>query len=544
VIDRNFSVPIVYDVDARREVTAALKLLATPEAAGATSVDFSGLDFGFLDFDYSSRNRAVDDSAREFLDELTAAERFFTTRLDAGPKDPKWLSLRGRVRFWMAQLDNKAVAEVTPALRTGWADGAIADLDAARSAGRIGLWDLFLLAQACSDRADMLARSASPDWEGWADRAIATYRAVIDDPGFADLDRDPAKTYRQRVVFNGLTLALHQGARTLQATEPLNGGRVLSTDPAYDRKKAVDLAFDALAFAAEREAVVADAQRRRLIEPASANWNLDRKSDYLWGYTVASLGAAARIADGANGMAGLCDRLATHVADVERNALPVGTERLDIHRILDECPPTLPRNLYFRARALSQQDWDANADEVTRLLLAATRDGVAIAYHNLSLALTTGRGGGADDRYQIADDLWSAYSALTLIKAYPDMAPWLRAEASSDDRKATLRWLATKAAARGVPEAHADLGGDPALSPRERALHLEIAARLYAAAARSAEADAAEAKAAGVTLSAGDRAAVEAEAASWQEERPVTITTALERRILSLVASTRSVSAK
>jgi hypothetical protein len=124
------------------------------------------------------------------------------------------------------------------------------------------------------------------------------------------------------------------------------------------------------------------------------------------------------------------------------------------------------------------------------------------------------------------------------------MAPWLRAEASSDDRKATLRWLATKAAALGVPEAHADLGADPALSPREQALHLEIAARLYAAAGKGAEADATEVKAAGLSLSADERTAVAAEAAAWQEERPAAITTALERKILGLVASTRSVSAK
>ncbi|MBN8996867.1 MAG: hypothetical protein J0H94_16720 [Rhizobiales bacterium] len=541
VIDRNFPSPIVYDVDARREVTSALKLLATPDAANATGGDFSDLAFGFLDFDYSSRNRAVDDSPREFLDELMAAERFFTARLEAKPGDPKWLALRGRVRFWMAQLDDNRPPEATPAAKARWLEDAIADFEAARKAGRIGLWDMFLLAQATTDHADLMIRSGARDWKTWADRGIATYLAVVNDPDFASLDRGVSKTYRQRLVFNGLTRFLSVAVRDLLSIEPLSGNKVLATDPSYDRAKAVDLAFDALTFAAEREAVVADATRRGLVEPASANWYMDRRADYLWGYTVASLGAAARIIDGANGEPGICDTLASHASDVERNALPVGSESLRVDRILAECPETTPRNLYFRARALSarRQDWAANADKVTNLLLSAARQGVAIAYHNLSVTLTTGRLPAVpDNRYEIADNLWTTYAGLTLLKGYPDIAPWLREGAVTPERQATFRWLAGKAAALGVAEAHADLGADAGLPVRERALHLKVAGRLFAAAGRASDADAAEAAFAALGLAATDLAAVTAEAEAWQEQRPATITSDLERKIIDLLAVT------
>jgi len=541
VIDRNFDAPIIYDVEARRELTSALKLLANPDAATAAGGDFSDLAFAFLDFDYSSRNRAVDDSPREFLDELMAAERFFTARLAARPDDAKWLALRGRVRFWMAQLDTNRPKEATAAAKARWLDGAIADLEAARKAGGIDLWDLFLLAQATSDRADAMIRAGNPDWKTWADHGTDTYLAVIDDPGFAGLDGNTGKTYRQRLVFNGLTRFLSVGTRDLLGIEPLSGNKILPTDPAYDRDKAVDLAFDALAFAARREAVVADAARRRLVEPASANWYMDRRADYLWGYTVASLGAAARIIDGANGKPGTCDALASHASDVERNALPVGTDGLDVDRILAECPETAPRNLYFRARALSakREDWAANADKVTSLLLSAARQGVAIAYHNLSVTLANGNGAStADNRYAIADDLWTTYAELTLLKGYADMAPWLKERASTPERRQTFRWLAMKAAALGVAEAHADLGDDDGLAARDRALHLKIAARLYAAGGRGADADAAAAKLAALGLAADALAAVAAEAEAWQEERPATITSELERKIVDLTAAT------
>jgi hypothetical protein len=105
-----------------------------------------------------------------------------------------------------------------------------------------------------------------------------------------------------------------------------------------------------------------------------------------------------------------------------------------------------------------------------------------------------------------------------------------------------LRWLAGKAAAFGVPEAHADLGDDADLPPRDRALHLKVAERLYAAAGRGPEADAAHARLAALALSAEDLASVETAAAAWQEERPMTIGTDLERKILDLVAATRSAS--
>ncbi len=124
--------------------------------------------------------------------------------------------------------------------------------------------------RAYSDHADALAKAGSPEWQEWADKAAATYDAVIADPGFAALDRDPGNLYHQRLVFNGLMVALHQGARKLQGTEPLAGAKVLPTDPSYDREKAVDLAYAALAYAAQREAALADARRRGLIEATSA----------------------------------------------------------------------------------------------------------------------------------------------------------------------------------------------------------------------------------------------------------------------------------
>jgi hypothetical protein len=529
IVDRRADAPLPNEMQPRQEIRDAFEVLATPGAGVPGEAEFRDVSFNFLDFDWSHKDSFVAaSSAKDFLEELGAAERFLT-RLSAEASDKaKWLTLRARVRFWASRLDDQKL-DVTTEQFAHWLDQSIADYEAAAEETTLGLWDRVTLGDAYA----FAARSAfarQGDWERLTSQAGLTLEQVIAHQDFPKLS-----FYRQRLAFDGLVLTFRDAADRLRDVVPLSGNGPLPGEPGFDRAKLIDLAYRSLRYAESAEAARDKAVALGLVGDLPATWTLGRLDDFAWGRTIALLGAEARIENSANGPATPCDTLAAHPVDIERSTRAVGFDQLAVDRILADCPETTPRSDYYRARAISKQAGDTR-DEF-RLLFAAARAGLSIAYHNIGASLTDAAADSdVNDRFRLADTIWSTYSALALIKGYRDIVPLLRT--SPAGQADTLKWLAEKAAGFGIPEAERDLA-EMSSSTHERGLRLRLAADLFGRAGRTSEAEAAEAALKAMNLAASDLDTMTAEAKASKPKSPVLLDDALEAQILELMFPSR-----
>ncbi len=297
-------------------------------------------------------------------------------------------------------------------------------------------------------------------------------------------------------------------------------------DPGYDRDRLADLVFDTLSLVREREAVRDEAGKLGLLRDGSS-WPLDMVADYYWGFAAAQAGALLRIEDGANGSASECDRLAAHPNDVTRTTRPVGFSEIDVGLVLAACSGDTPREMFNRARALSKT---SDPDQVTilGLLIPAAEAGLPVAYNNLAIMI-----GSLRPDFVSPADLRTTFSALSLKQAYGELSKLLRPATKNDDRRATFVWLASKAAALDVAEAHRDLA-ELADDPLTRGMHLAVAEELFAADGRNAEADAASADLAALNLSSDDIVAVQEAASKRERTDLVLVDQALADQILGL----------
>lgn len=530
IIDAVLTQPVRRDIDPpelRTAISSAFTDLAAAGEAGYDLAAFRNLGLKFLDYDWESRYQSINQvGAERFYRELTAAEAFLTAALDqASDEDrPYWLALRGRMRFWLSTLENEGLPYDGATFRD-WIEGALADYAAAGGAEKVGLWDATIIGGANSRMIELAASNA--DAAAYLDSASAAFLNAMLRDEFIDLS-----TYRQRLAYDGLILALERGMIRIRNDAFLSGVGPQPGDPDYDRQLLADLGYTTLALARARQDLRAQAEVNGLLERNSI-WSLDTVGDFYWGVTAAQLGALLRGEQGLNGTPDLCERLAAHPYDVTRSTAAVDYGALDVDAVLNACDDGTARHLYHQARALSKAG-NVPPSEILRLLLPAAREGLPIAYNNISILMSDA--GGATDDVQA---LVTTFSQLSLIEAYPQIAALLRAEKKSAERAETFEWLAYKAAALGVPEAYIDIA-DLTPDVLTRALNYLIARDLFAEAGRTAEAAEMQAKLDAFNLSSTNVQSLMARAAGRARVVPQLIDDALVTRIEDLLWDARS----
>ncbi len=523
IVDAEFSEPITHEGDLRSAVRQAFEHLA---AADAQHFDFDrlkNLRLAFLDYDWESRYQSISQTtAVAFLNELVAAEGFLTAELEHADQSEKarWLAARGRIRFWLSTLGDEDLPGHDPADFDHWLDASIADFEAIGNREELSPWDAIVLGSAYSR-----AIERAPDGTDTAstlEKAADAFEQAIHDPKFDDFGE-----YRRRLAFDGYVLALERSLLRIRRDPFLAGFGPQPGDPDYDRDRLANLAFDAFSLARRREEVRAEADSLGLLGKDSG-WSLDTLGDYYWGFTAAQAGALLRIESGANGPPTECDRLAAHPHDVDRSTRPVDFSSVDVDQVLAACRGDTPRDMFNRARALSKMS-DPDEPAILNLLIPAAKAGLPIAYNNLSIMI-----GSLNPDFVSPAELQTTFSSLSLVDAYPGLSDLLRPRTSDDERRNTFKWLASKAAALDVPEAHRDLAELASDDPLTRGLHLVVAEKLFAEAGRNAEADAASADLAALNLSSKDIKDVQAAAENREHTDLVLIDESLAAQILSL----------
>lgn len=523
LVDGAHDAPITQDGELRSIARDAFAALTAADTGQFDLGALASLDLAFLDHDWESRRQSiVATTAVAFLDELSAAEEFMTVLVDhADASDrARWLALRGGLRFWMSTLADEGVSDRDPAAFDQWLSAAADDLEAAEALEPLPPWETLLLASAYSRMIEQ-----APDDFDIAEllaKANTLFEAARSDEEFEGLPE-----YRRRLVYDGALLALERAMARVNRDPVLSGFGPQPGDPDYDRAAIADRVRQALSLAREREALRGEADGLGLVGEES-EWSLDTRGDAFWGVTVAQAGALMGVESGANGQASECDLLTAHPHDVERPAPPVWFADIDVDRVLKACVGNSPRDLFARARALSK---DGGSElPILQLLLSAADAGMPIAYNNLSVPIRA-----MDPDFVSATDFLTTFSGLSLIEAYPAIAELLLPTPSDDDEQtATFAWLATKAAALDVPEAHrdlADLAGDDLVT---RAVHLSLAAQLFEAAGQSADADAVNAELEALDLSNAYIVRVEDAIAARQPTELVLIDGELSGQILGL----------
>ena len=353
------------------------------------------------------------------------------------------------------------------------------------------------------------------------DKATAAFERAIADPAFPSLVE-----YRRRLAFDGYVLALERAMGRVRRDPLLAGSGPQPGEAGYDRNQLADLVFDAFSLASRREDVRRRAESLGLVRDGT-DWSLDTLGDYYWGFTAAQAGGLLRIEDGANGPATDCDRAAAHPQDVERSARPVGYSAIDVDRVLAACQGDTPREMFNRARALAKRGDSEVA--IINLLIPAAKAGLPIAYNNLAIMI-----GSLAPDFVTAAELLTTFSSLSLEDAYPELSDLMRQHLTDDKRRETFKWLAGKAAALDVPEAHRDLAELASDDPLVRGLHLAIAEQLFNDAGRHDEADAAGAALAALNLSSDDVQWVQTRVKERERTKLVLVDETLASRLLSL----------
>ena len=544
MIDATLEEPVRRDIDPpelRASIVSAMSDLA---AAGTGGYDMSGLDalrLRFLDFDWESRYQSINQvGAERFYRELTAAEAFASAALAQAEEADRahWLVLRGRMRFWLSTLEFEDLPETQTTFHD-WLAGALADYDAAGGPAAVSLWDATIIGGANSRMIELAASDAEA--LDYAAKATAAFRDAIDRDGTQDGYVGPDGSsddfldftqYRRRLAFDGYVLALERAMIRLRDDRMLSGRGPQPGDSGYDRAVLADIAYASLALAQQREALRGEAEVNALIEP-NTTWSLDTVGDAYWGAPVAELGALLRREAGLNGNANLCERLAAHPYDVTRATAAVDQDVLDADAVLNACTGDTARDQYHRARALAKAN-SASPQELFELLLPAVREGLPVAYNNVSSLV--GDAGGANDD---AQRLMTTFSQLSLIKAYPEIAALLRQQMKSAARAETFEWLARKAADLGVPEAYVDIA-DLTPDVLTQALNDMIARDLFREQGRTAEADAMQDKLDAFNLSSSNLDGLAAQAAARYQVKPVLLDDAFVARIEDLLWDARS----
>ncbi|MCB1489618.1 MAG: hypothetical protein KDJ88_19425, partial [Bauldia sp.] len=490
IVDSEASTPL--EGEAKAELRDALRqAVATLAAADVESADLAGLGgltFGFWDYDWQSHQNFVrDEEAAAHLEELIAAEKFVSLLLDnaAGDERDRLSVIRGRLRFWLSTLaDEELASPPDPAQFEAWLDGAIADFELARD-GAFKAWDWGVLGNAYGRK--FAASTGGALDEPLVAKAVAAFERALP-PAISEEIGD----YRIRLILDGEVRVLENAMGRDLRDPALSGFGPYPGDPDYDADRLADLTFDIFSLARQRDTVRKNAAAAGVLREGSG-WPLDTPADYYWGFAAAQAGAPLRIADGANGEPTECDRLAAHPNDVTRTTRPVAFSEIDLARVLEACSGDSARDKFNRARGMSKNP-DADQLAILDLLIPAAEAGLPVAYNNLAIMISQVR-----PDFISAGDLRTTFSALSLKAAYSELAALLRPRIDDDKRREAFRWLAAKAAALDIAEAHRNLA-DLSTDRLERGAHLSIAAELFAAEGRNEEADAATAALAALNL--------------------------------------------
>jgi hypothetical protein len=228
--------------------------------------------------------------------------------------------------------------------------------------------------------------------------------------------------------------------------------------------------LDALALAAEEQSLT-----RALdglgIAPADMGFGDGRRRMDLYGWSIGFLSGLVHA--GAGEGATECDRLASDPYDARRRAPGVDVESIDRREAAGACRQVRERDrddaraAYELARLLAV---DARRDEISlSLAREAAGKGVASAFALVAQKLEA-RG---DPR---SAEAYLGASQRVVIESFPILYPFLRERAATDEQRTGLEWYAGRAAALGVPEAHAALARSAA-DPAQAKAHLSRAAQ-------------------------------------------------------------------
>lgn len=508
VIDSEMDVPITANAALRETLRRAIEQLAASDPAIIDFTSLQDLRFDFWDYDWQSRAANVSGgSAPDFLEELVAAEAFVSAMLDhVGPDHDRLSAVRGRLRFWLSTLSSEDMPSRDPAEFDRWLDGAMADFESVDPASLFA-WDAGLLGAAHGYE---LARApVGADIAPVLARSLEAFERAIAAPTFSEIG-----DYRRRLVLDGAVRVLDDALTRVLESPRLSGFGPNPGDPDFDRDQVADFALAAFSFADLRETFRDRADELGLLRDGSG-WPLDTAADYYWGFAAAEAGALLRIADGTNGPATGCDRVAAHPHDVTRTTAPVDFSDIDVGVVLAACTGDTPREMFNRARGIGKSS-EPDQATILKFLIPAAEAGLPVAYNNLAIMIEALR-----PDFVSPGDLRTTYSALSLKSAYGALSNLLRPMATDESRE-TFAWLAAKAATLDVAEAHRDLADLLADDLLARGMHLAVAEELFAAEGRNAEADAAGASLAALDLTSDEIVAVR-QAASSRERMPLVL---------------------
>ncbi len=339
---------------------------------------------------------------------------------------------------------------------------------------------------------------SSEDTAATEREAVGQYRIVWKDRSAFDPDL-------RGKVGAGYGFALANLAQTIREYQlaDLNDGRGAEDHAGW--------VLEVLALAAEKDVVNADLIEAGATADAGfvAGWY--RMSSYGW--PIGFLSGLVNLERGVSSVT-RCDLLAADPYDPLRRGPGLTLDKVDAAAAETECraehekQPGDSRTTYQLARAISADT--SREAEYMPIAREAAGQGASPAFALIAYALSQ-----KDDAR--AGDAYVATAQHTLIDSFPALYPFLAARATTAEEKGGLEWLARKAAALGVPEAHLALA-DLAEDPVEALFHAKLAAHLFGQKINVAGAAEAAQKAAGTSVSQADVDSVDARIADWTPE--------------------------
>jgi hypothetical protein len=455
----------------------------------------AGLELPFIGYQYATlpgtgtENQASVAAAKEVLDAASS----LAGRLAEIDETSAWGKVRGEALFWLGVLVNDADTAEAARIFGDAAESVAPLVEAEPHDPRIR----FRYAEAL--RWKGLAEPSSAESAETERESISQYASIWDDRWMLEDDL-------LSQVGTGYGFALANLAQTI---------REVNLADVTDGRAAEDHAgwvLEELALAAEKDAVNAE-----MLETGAASTDSGfvngwyRMSSY--GIAIGFLSGLVNVETGGQQVTD-CDLKAADPYDPRRRAPGVWLSDIAAAEAEQACKdatagrPDDARSIYQLARAVS----GATGREAEYLSLArqAAAAGAAPAYSLVAQALD------ATDQ-TLGTQAYLAASQHTIIEAFPVLYPFLASRASTEREKIGLGWLAEKAAALGVPEAHlarAALVNEP----KAKLFHTKLAVRLWEELGNPAAAAAARVASGAISVTPEDAAAVDEDVSVWTPE--------------------------
>ena len=253
--------------------------------------------------------------------------------------------------------------------------------------------------------------------------------------------------------------------------------------------------LDAMDLARRMDELYKVAADKELVEGRSG-WQFASPHRQLQlAYLLGQVVAMRRESRGAPTNPSLCDELASHVNDPDRRARGVAYEDIDLERALAACKDDTQdsskdggRAQYLLGRVVSKDS--ERTREALELLLSSATAGYTAAFNNLAYVLEHHEWAIAAER-----TLKAGFVERLLARGFAELYDDLSTYDSAGHHRPELRWLTSRAARLGDPEAQSALGEDLSNDRETRAFHFSIAARLWQERGSSMEAAHAKSKA-------------------------------------------------